>query len=389
MKVVHPLRLAVTAIVGVALATGLGVQSAGIALTGRAPPTALSLFPLNGLAKEELASAVFIAGGIGEGDGASSLASQWALAAYQSEPLTPEAHAILALSEQGVATRSEIVDLASELNRRNPRLQAVVLQGQATEQDYSGAIATLDRILRVRPSQSPDMFPTLLPVFVREGAVDEFARILNGTSPWHEKFFRYAVRQPTALLNLVALRKRVSFHSEELDKILLKNLVREGELEVAYEFYKQLEDEVLPGESAVAVGWNSTYAPFDWDLKDEAGIRAQPSQTSSQLEISVRPGEGGVVARRLIRTPEVPFILEVEHDIKSSHAMKDITIQLYCRNAGTSQILKRSLDSVGSGVEIDNLPKSCSFVELSIEARAWSGRQALNVTIDSIGFRKP
>lgn len=389
MKSVRPLRLILSTIAGLALAIGLAAQSAGLALTHKTPGTALSLFPLNGRAEEELASLTFVSAAEGEDSKEvdAPRAKDRALAAYRREPLTPEAHAILALAEQDEKVQSQIVSVAARLNRRNSRLQAVVLQGQVVNQDYPGAIATLDRILRVRPSRSPELFPTLLPVFAREGAVDEFARILDGSSLWHEAFFRYAVRQPAALLNLVELRKRVSFHDQELDQTLLKNLVLEDELDVAYKFYKRLGEEGQSTESQDALDWNTMYPPFDWKLTDRAGLRAQPSRTSAELEISAKPGEGGVVARRLIKSPEGPFVFGVEHDIKSDQALQDIDVGLYCGTAGKSVILDRSLANLKREFEIKKLSASCSFVELVIEARAWSGRSALDAKIKSIRLR--
>ena len=389
MKPARPLRLILSAIVGLALAIGLAAQSASLALTRKAPATALSLFPLNGPAQEELATLIFISAA--EGDDATQLgaprAKDRALAAYRSEPLSPDAHAILALAEQNEKVRSDIVSLAAGLNRRNSMLQAVVLQGQVANQDYPGAIATLDRILRVRPSRSPELFPTLLPVFVREGAVDEFARILDGTSLWHEAFFRYAVRQPAALLNLVELRKRVPFQDQELDQTLLRNLVREDELDAAYEFYKRLGEEGQSDENDGELDWITTYPPFDWKLTDRAGLRAQPSRNSAELEISAKPGEGGVVARRFIKTPDAPFVFSVEHEIKSDQALQDIDVSLYCGGARQFMIFDQNLADLGHEFEVKNLPASCSFMELIIEARAWSGRSALDAKIRSVGIR--
>ena len=227
----------------------------------------------------------------------------------------------------------------------------------------------------------------MIPLFAREGAVDEFARILDGTSPWHEVFFRHAVREPAALSNLLELRKRVSFDNQQLDQTLLKNLVAEGELNAAYGFYKQLREGDQSRDRAGVLDWDHTFAPFEWAFSDRAGLRAQPSFSAEKLEISVKPGEGGVVARRLIKTPESSFVLEVKHDIESSQPLQDIDIGLRCRGADNSLVLDHSLATQGNGFEIANLPGSCSFMEILIKARAWSGRSALNEEIDSVRIR--
>ena len=180
MKFAHPFRFAALLVISVALAVSLAAQSAGIALTRKAPAFALTLFPLNALAREELASqALFASEGIVTSESVTQKARKWAIQAYREEPLTPEAHAVLALTEPDERIRSEIVSLASQMNRRNSKLQAVILQEQVTAQDYPGSVATLDRILRVRPSRYQELFPTLLPVFIREGAADDDGDVLE------------------------------------------------------------------------------------------------------------------------------------------------------------------------------------------------------------------
>ncbi|WP_435201428.1 hypothetical protein [Qipengyuania sp. 902] len=366
----------------------IGAQSAGIALTRKAPETALSLFPLNGLAQEELAIGVFrsVAADLVSAEVGNPMAERWALEAYQKEPLTPEAHAILALAEQDEEARSEIVSLVSALNRRNTTLQAVVLQEQVAQQDYPGTVATLDRILRVRPSRSAELFPSLLPLFARDGAVDEFERILDGTSPWHERFFRFALKEPAALTNLLELRKRVPFDDQHLDQTLLVNLVAQGELDAAYEFYQRLGVDSADDDHG-PLDWKSTFAPFEWAFSDRAGFRAQPSLSGEELEISARPGEGGVVARRLIKTPNSPFKIEFEHSIDSPQVLRDIDILLRCGGAEGAPLLDRDLAKHGDGFEISSPPKSCRFIEIIIEARAWSGRSPLNAEIEAIRIR--
>ncbi|WP_417819066.1 hypothetical protein [Tritonibacter scottomollicae] len=385
MNLASSLRLVGLSALGLVLASALAAQSAGIALSRKAPDTALSLFPLNGLAQEKLAALSLLAAAQEDEAIASGpqRTEECARAAYRNEPLTPQALAILAMAEQDQQTRSRIVVLASELDRREPRLQAVVLQEQVAAQDYAGAVATLDRILRVGPSRAQEVFPTLLAVFARDGAVEEFAQILDGSSRWHHAFFEYAVRQPSALPNLLSLRRRVSFDDERLDQALLRNLVAQGDIGSAYEFYLAVGGGELQALHGSSLGWTTTYAPFDWELSDEAGLRAQPSLNSEHLEISVKPGRGGVIARRLLEAPQGPFVLQVKHGEAATPALRDIDVGLRCVAEG-QVILDASLAKQDGGFEIGSLPASCTFLEVTIAARAWSGRAALNEQIDSI-----
>jgi|TARA_R100000501_G_C2629090_1_gene123582 hypothetical protein len=382
MKVARPLRLGVSITLGLVLAVALGAQSAGIALTKKAPDTAIAAFPLNGLAYENIASAIFLATteATGSPEEGAKAARPWALEAYRIEPLLPKAHAILALAEDDPKKRKQILDAALALNRREPRLQAVVLQQQVGDADYPAAIASLDRILRVKPSQYNELFPVLINVFAQEGAIDEFAKILDGSSEWHGRFFRFAASQPSALRNLAELRDQMSFDDEVTDQTLLRNLVREGDIVTAYSLYQKITG---TGASNAVGAWSNDYPPFDWSLTDLAGLRAQPSLSGKELEISVKPGKGGVVARRFVRAPERPFSIVVEHSIDSQQALQDIDVLVKCAGQ-TSAILEANLARQGNGYRIDNRPSGCAFIEITIAARAWSGRSALNENIEAV-----
>lgn len=382
MKGARPFRIGVSVTLGLVLAAALGAQSTGIALTKKAPSMAVAGFPLGGLAYENIASAIFLATAeaTGSPEQGAKAAKPWALEAYRLEPLVPKAHAILALAEDDRQKRKQMLDAALALNRREPRLQAVILQEQVEEADYPGAIASLDRILRVRPSQYNELFPILIGVFAQEGAISEFAKILDGSSDWHARFIRYAANQPPALENLAILRSQMSFDDRVADRRLLYNLVRKGEVATAFSLYEQI---AKPSATDDVVTWATDYPPFDWRLTDETGLRAQPSLNGENLEISVKPGKGGVVARRLIRAPGTPLSVFVGHSIDSEQTLKDIDIVVRCPGE-ERPILEASLDRQGSGYRIENLPPECNFIDFSLKARAWSGRSALSEDIEGV-----
>lgn len=385
MKLAHPLRFIFVGVLGLALSIALAVQSAGIALSEKAPDTAASLFPLNGLAQEKLATLLYLSAASGataeEIDGRG--AEDWARLSYGNEPLTPSSHVVLAFSENDTETRSRIVKLASQLDRRETRLQGLVLRDQVAAQDYPGAVNTLDRILRVRPSRSEELFPSLLAVFTQEGAVQEFARILDGSSPWHQSFFEAAVREKAALPNLLKLRRGESFKDQELDRTLLKNLVLAGYIEPAYQFYLTMPDAESGDSGSELLNWASTLVPFEWKFADEGGLRAQPSRQGDTLEIRARPGNGGIVATRVIKAPPVPFRVVVNHNVSPVDVTRDIDIAMRCMG-GKVPLFSVDLVKLGPGQEVTSLPPSCEFIELTIAARAWSGRASLSAEIDQI-----
>lgn len=384
MKLGKPIRFAIICLLGLLLAVGLAFQSASIALVHKAPERAIAFFPLNGLAEENFASAVFKSSlsVLGEHQRAAQNAEQWARLSYLHEPLTPKSLAILAMSERKLEAQTKIVGLSSRLNRREPLLQALVLQEYVSTNNYRGVVKTLDRILRVRPSKSTELFPILLNVFSQEGSVGEFEKILDGTSPWHQQFIRFALGQPSALPNLFQLRKRVSFQDQKLDQALLWGLAKEGDLNAAASLY-DLWATPAGAHSNDSLGWGSTFVPFDWRLIDNADFRAQRSLDSDKLELYVRPGSGGVFASRILETPKAPFSISAKQQISHPNLVKDVKITLSCapRNAAFSEdTFKQS----GLYVPVKAVPDDCPFMEISLSARAWSGQSALRGTISPL-----
>ena len=385
MKLAKPLRFTLLSLACGLLALGLGFQSAGIALTSKEPKTATKLFPLNGLAQENIASETYESSVAvsQEPEAAARGAKMWARLAYLKEPLTPNSLAILALAKEQGKGRSTVIDFASTLNRRELTLQGLVLQEQVLAENYGGAVGTVDEILRVRPSRSAELFPVLLSVFVQESAVEEFSQVLDGSSAWHKRFVSYAIRQPEALASLVELRSRQSFDDQKLDQSLLRNLAAGGDLEASYALYRRLSGEGSAGRSNQVLSWISTFEPFDWSFVDSAEFRAQPSHNSDNLELYIRPGNGGPFAKRTISAPDVPFTISATHEIRPSNLSQDVKVVLTCVGNG-EQIMEMPFGENEMSRSISRLPSGCSYLELALHGRAWSGKSALKGEISPL-----
>lgn len=388
MKLSSPLRLISTVILALSLAVALGSLSAGIALTKKAPETALSLFPSNGLAQEAQAATVFksaVADSIGPND-AATLAKGRAFAAYRDEPLTPEAHAMLARVQDDQAASSSLIQLASQMDRREVMLQVLVLQESVEASNYAGVVQSLDRILRVRPSRSSEMFKVLLPVFVQEGTVEEFAKILNGSSAWHNRFINFALSHPPSLINLYRLRSIRPFENERDDKRLIEMLAKAGELQLAQRLYHELAAKEKQPVGITRLSWSAVYPPFDWSFADEADLRAQPALNSAELEVYVRPGQGGIVAKRIQLMPSVPFSLSLRHRILPRGAHEDMQLVLQCAESNIPLAEERFAEGDAS-ITVESLPTECEFLEIQILGRAWTGKSALRGGISPIELR--
>ena len=381
-------RIAAVCILSLALSVFIGLQAASMALARKAPVVAADLFPPNGLAQEYTASAL-LALTAAEPDSAaeqSGALQAAAMGAYTDEPLSPTAHAVLALSLEDAGARQRFVDSAIGLNRRDQKLLAVALQQQVEREDYAQVIGTLDRILRVRPSRTSEFFPILLPVFAQEGAADEFAEVLDGQSRWHRDFLNAAVRHPPALPNLLELRPRITFADRDFDTELMRRLPNADLASEGFALYRTILEQDGRSPSGRSLGWASEYGPYDWTLADTADVRAQQALDGEQLEIYIRPGKGGVLARRIIPAPSGSARLSMKYDF--TPAGQGDAVKLTARCFGSEAALAtQDLTGAGLDLEIGSFSGDCDLLELLLSGRVWSGQPVLQGTIEPIAIR--
>nr|WP_298898213.1 hypothetical protein [uncultured Altererythrobacter sp.] len=385
MSIANWPRFLVSLVIGLALALGLGAQALSSVSTRTAPETAISLFPSNGLAREQLAFANFTAR-VAEPDDiqdAARSAYPVALATLYSDPLSPKAHAILALAADDRAARGEILNAAAKLNRRDLSLQGLLLQDHVAADDYARTIETLDQILRVHPERAQEFFPVLVEALSNSETIPLFAELLDNSSPWHVRFLAFALRQRDVLPNLARLRLRIDVENDAIDRSLIASLAGSEDVELASALYQSITRIDMSTANQAKLDWRSDFPPFDWRLVDEPGFRAQQSQDGDAIELSVRPGKGGVIAARLLNAPNGPFRINIEHRIAPAQQLRDVRLQLVCTNVA-EPVFDERFSRQGDGFRIESLPNDCAYLVLAINARAWSGRSALNGTIQSI-----
>ena len=385
MQVSNMPRLVGSSAIGVMLALLLAAQALSSVSTRTAPALAVSLFPANGIARQELAFTNFTAAASDPENIAiaAQAASGLATDALRSEPLAARGYVILALAQPDEAKRRGLVEAMTRVNRRDLALQGMALQQHLADSDYPRTIDTLDQILRVHPKYSDEFFPVLTQALAIDETIPEFARMLDGSSPWHGRFLTYAVGKKETLRNLASLRQQIEVDDENFDRRLIAGLVGAGDVDSAEGLFRHITGAKDSLASSGKIDWKSAYPPFEWQLWDQPGFRAQTSQDGDQLELSVRPGKGGLVAARLLRAPAVPFEIRVAHRIAPSEQVRDVRLQLTCANA-TVPFYDERLSGESKGFRIQALPADCDHFLLGINARAWSGRSALGGTIDSI-----
>lgn len=368
------------------LALLLGAHAVSGVLSKSKPEIAISAFGWNGVAKSELAFAALQATEGSDQTGTlKKRALELARSAVRQEPLTPKGLAVLALTEEDEASRSRLVSVASRLNRRALALQGLALTEHVRSGDFPATIETLDQILRIHPGYSREAFPLLVKTFVEQDNVSPLAELIDGTSPWHDKFLRFAVKQPEALTSLARLREESAIVDETFDKELIARLVSIGAITDAYRIYRAASASAQTASIDGRLDWQSAYPPFDWLYSDEPGFRAQQTIDGNGLEVFIRPGKGGVFASRLRPNPAGPFTIRVDHEELPLDQADDVQLRVSCAGSGLV-LLEQQFAARNSVFRIPDTTADCSYLMLEMIGRAWSGRSRLAFIIENISI---
>ena len=120
----------------------------------------------------------------------------------------------------------------------------------------------------------------------------------------------------------------------------------------------------------------------DWSLTNERGLQAQQGRNGRELEIAIDPGNGGVLASRLVELPDGPFTITVRHLLSSPALAKDLKMSLSCFGEAQPFFEGTFADRKGR-FDINDTP-ACDYVLLSLSGRSWTGAEPLNGSITDV-----
>jgi len=368
------------------LSSVLATQAVTNVLANDQPALAASVSPLNGFALERVALNRFE----NQTDGSLAPLVKKVLA---KEPLSPTAWTILAMAQQDETKKDAILLAASKLNRRTLLLQSNLLLLYAARDDFFNSIGVLNQILTVYPEQQETMFPILIQALKDERSIPEFVQALSKAPSWSDSFLRAASAESDTLPNLTRVRMdlqdKVSVE-RDTDKAIIGALVKAGRIETAAALYRRISEPSARGTFGSAgkfqkIDWSTTMPPFDWQLKDDPGTRAQVGEKPERLDFFVKSGKADTIAERLVVSPRAPFILKIVHDMIPLAQLNDVEIGVQCAKSKET-LIKLPFSESPSSYSVTNIPDNCEILNISIFARAWSDKPDLNGEIRSIAI---
>jgi len=381
-------RLAISSVLCLAIAASLGYQSFSAIVAHAQPEIAAEMNLRNGHALERAAYAQFrenIKEPADTQDAAQS-SRALAIASFRNEALVPKSWAILALAADEGGDRNAVLEPALRLNRREMSLQTAALSKAIEDESLSGAATAIDAILRVRPQRSQELFPLLLQAMAQPGAAGEFLQILDLTAEWQERFLLIATGNAEARLTLAQMHERLEFDDVSFSRRLIGGLAAQGELAAAREIYQSvsaLDDRAsLDGGAAI---WADTFPPFDWYLVSTPEMRAEPSSSFDSLDVFVRSGHGGDVARKTLDLDNLSASGRIT--VQSSRKLRDgnLLYTISCRTGGAANVTG-DLEEGVNRIVVNRDLTDCENPSIALRARAFRGEPDLRLSLSDFSI---
>jgi hypothetical protein len=382
-------------IVGLAIALASGLTAMGAISKDKAPELAVSVRPANGFAFERLATnSLKAAVAANEGRFPNSIdpvAEAFAKQAFLSEPVTPEAMAVLALGTTRGKKR-ELMHQAFGLSRRQQLVLGWMILDAGAREDIPAILSHYDTMLRTSSSAASVVISTMARALANKNFVEPFAELLSEKPPWASRFWEAVVATPEAIENAARLRERLYTETEEKesyrDSTLMKALVDNKRFEAAENLFDLLErpartDSILQNSSFER---EPKYPPLDWHLFSTGEYGA--AITKSNLQLSAIRNSGGIFARQLVKLPPGTLSINVRLDDGAFEKGAELFISISCAELMEKPPVPIKIPLMGNVVrrQIANQQSGCSYFWFDIRGRSTENGSGFDVSIDSVSL---
>ena len=303
------------------------------------------------------------------------------------DPLATEAATILALSETSFGKRNEVISSLLDLSRRGRFLSLAALQNSAENEDIPSGILALDRMLRLYPGYSDQLMAALMTYIEQDRALPAFEQVLSTRPKWRNDFFSAPSATEEGLHNLAVLRLRLGPDyplNDASQTQLIAKLIAKGKWDEALAIRDMHTQRKSVGESS-SLAWISEDPIFDWVLANNRQMFARPNPGRDQLRIKVQPGQGGILAAKLIRLPRGSHSLKYRHELQPNQDLKNFSLSLACAK---SEELIAKVSLVRAEGQLDISHAQCEWVYIALTGRVFSTGLEVEGIFDQLLFLK-
>lgn len=390
------LKIGIIWIFGLAIALVSGITAMGAITKNKIPDLAVSLQPANGFAFETLASnslKAAVAANNGQfPNSVEPVAEAFAKQAFLSEPITPQAIAVLALgSTEG--KKRELMHEAFALSRRQQLVIGWMIIDAGTREDIPAILSHYDTMLRTSSSAASVVIPVMAGALANPNFVEPFADLLSKKPPWASRFWGAVFIIPEAIENAAHLRKML-YTADEIkenyrDVDLVYALVSNQRFEAAENLYQLLAGQrkealLLENESFER---EPVYPPLDWHLFSNGEYGA--AITGGSLQLSAISYSGGLFARQLVKLPSAILEISVKSNASIPEGAK-ISIDIKCAEIleNAPRPISITLTDKLTKQQISNQQSGCSFYWLEVVGRSAENGDGFDVMIESVSLQR-
>lgn len=370
------MRKAAIMVAAFVLAMAAGAQALSNSLARQQPVIAAALSPYAAEAHEEAATAL-ISADAQSGKIDVSGAEGHAARAAEAGLLSTEALAILALAQEDAYRREAIIDAAFAASRRGRVLNSAAMIAALEASDTDRLLTALNRTMLLYPSQREAMIPLMVQQLADKRMVPAFVQLLQTEPEWAEDFYIAAAREPDLAANIAQTRLSLppgTTVAYEANRAILRALARAGQWDEAGALFARINDlDAVPPISGT-LGWSDEYTPLEWEFFDRSGYFARRATDGDSITVMARGGNGGVIARRLVRLPETTTVFQVSHSLDMGSASR-VRISLECPESNA-----RWSDSLGPSPTMMRVDQAldCDYAWLRIMANAPAGAPVIS-----------
>ncbi len=313
------LKLVLVWLTAIGLAVASVFLSIGAISKTRAPRIAVSVWPTNGFAQQNVAAAKLNQQILAEQNRFPAIVDpeilKLASEAFQREPATSKAVAILALGSDQ-KDNDKLMRKALQLSKRDNLALAWLIGESAKNNRIDELLGYYDMSLRTNRRAAQVLLPAMSMAVANPESIAPFRKLLEQNPPWGNGFWGQVLSKPESLTNATVLRLELMDRGVEMDfqdRLHVTRLVENGLFDDAEQLFERLAGHSRPDGELLH---NNTFdnepqfQPLDWQIYNTGDYGAYISDGS--LQLSSIDDVTRIFARQLASLPATKLMFRAE-----------------------------------------------------------------------------
>lgn len=302
-------------------------------------------------------------------------------------PLKASAVMLLGLSRiaRGDAQGRKLLELSTELSRRDVSTQLWFIRDAAERKDLKAAVSHIHAALRVNDTLAATLHPILLQGLTDPATRSALKPYFARREPWSVEFAEYALTERKNLVGLALLIIDAGkTPNQSLARELVGQLLTSGDFTVAERLAHQIPDVPQGALQSVALREatvDQAYAPITWQTLTDANASVdvvEASKTKAAFDVTVIERRPVALLRKLLLLAPGDYRLTVNAQGAGAAALN---WRLLCQQEGAARVSLTELPLAGGSFSIK---PDCGALWLDLWYNGDKANFDVPVRIDSI-----